>query len=108
MSCPKPHLHTPNSTTKPENPKDKITMHYCKTTININMHKKKLDGVENLAALVFSYCSSHFFPYIPTNFLIINMTYVSAQGAQVSLPQSSLDSFSSPPPLCPCHHGDSL
>ena len=50
------------------------------------MHKKKLEGVENLAALVFSYCSSHFFPYIPTNFLIINMTYVSAQGAQVPSP----------------------
>ena len=61
-------------------------MHYCKTTININMNKKNLEGVENLAVLVFSYCSSNFFPYIPTNFLIINMTYVSAQGAQVPSP----------------------
>ena len=37
---------------------DTITMHYCKTTININMNKKNLEGVENLAVLVFSYCGS--------------------------------------------------
>ena len=61
-------------------------MHYCKTTININMHKKKLEGVENLTVLVSGYSSDHFFPYIPTNFLIVNMTYVSAQGAQVTPP----------------------
>ena len=75
------HIHALNP-----KPNDTITMHYCKTTININMHKKKLEGVENLAVLVSGYSSDHFFPYIPTNFLIINMTYVSAKGAQVPSP----------------------